>query len=130
MANVDISNAFIQVDMDELVHVNFKGFMAEMLAKIDPDCYTQYVRTERGKPVTYATLAKALYGILRASLLFWWKLLAKLIIWGHKINPYDWCVANKDVWRQQCTVLWHVDNMKLSHVSDEVLDQQILLIED
>jgi len=36
IATVDIPNAFMQADMDELVHVKIKGVMAEMLMKIDP----------------------------------------------------------------------------------------------
>ena len=34
---------------------------------------------------------------------------------GVKINPYDWCVANKTVNGKQMTVVWHVDDLKFSH---------------
>ena len=67
-------------------------------------------------------LLKALYGTLRAALLFWKKLSAKLIEWGFEINPYDWCVANKMVNGKQLTVLWHVDDLKISHVDSTVVD--------
>mmetsp|Transcript_29328 Transcript_29328/g.44391 ORF Transcript_29328/g.44391 Transcript_29328/m.44391 type:complete len:187 (+) Transcript_29328:161-721(+) len=27
----------------------------------------------------------------------------------------DWCVANKDIKGSQCTIIWHVDDLKISH---------------
>ena len=39
-----------------------------------------------------------------------------MIEWGFKINPYDWCVANKTINDKQCTILWHVDDLKILHV--------------
>jgi hypothetical protein len=39
-------------------------------------------------------LLKALYGTLRAALLFWKLLSSKLVLRGFTMNPFDWCVAN------------------------------------
>ena len=64
---------------------------------------------------------KAHYGTLRAPLLFWRKLSAQLVEWGFEINPYDWCVANKMVNGKQLTVLWHVDDLKISHMEKDVV---------
>ena len=37
------------------------------------------------------------------------------------LNPYDNCVANKIINGSQFTIVWHVDDLKLSHVDpDEV----------
>jgi hypothetical protein len=44
-----------------------------------------------------------------------------LVKWGFKINPYNWCVANKTINGRQCTVLWHVDDIKVSHVNCKVV---------
>jgi len=41
--------------------------------------------------------------------------------WGFEINPYDWCVANKTINGKQCTFLWHVDDLKMSHVDTDVV---------
>ena len=68
---VDIPNAFMQADMDETVHMNLEGKMAELLVKIDPKLYRPFILTENGKPVLYVELNKALYGTLKAALLFW-----------------------------------------------------------
>ena len=32
-----------------------------------------------------------------------------------KVNPYDPCVANKEVNGTQMTICWHVDDLKVSH---------------
>jgi hypothetical protein len=46
------------------------------------------------------------------------------------INPYDWCVANKMINGKQCTVLWHVDDLKISHVDAKVVTGVIKQIDD
>jgi hypothetical protein len=57
-------------------------------------------------------LQKALYGLMRASLLFYQKLQKELEKYGFMVNPYDTCVANKDVGDdEQLTVIWHVGNL-------------------
>ena len=38
------------------------------------------------------------------------------------MNPYDWCVANKMVRRSQLTITWHVDDLKISNVDKEALE--------
>jgi hypothetical protein len=80
VATVDIPGAFMQADIDEVVHVKFEGEMAEMLVKLDPKLYRKYVKNENGKSVLYVELVlKALYGTLKAVLLFW-KLLSKKLV--------------------------------------------------
>jgi hypothetical protein len=66
--------------------------------------------------VLYVQLKKALYRTLQAAMLFWEDLLGNLIKWGLEINPYDWCVANKMIDGKQCTIVWHVDDPKISYV--------------
>ena len=36
---------------------------------------------------------------------------------GFVLNPYDPCVANRDIEGSQQTVTWHVDDLKVSHVN-------------
>jgi hypothetical protein len=71
VATVDIPGAFMQADIDEVVHVKFEGKIAEMLVKLDPKLYRKYVKDENGKTILYVELLKALYGTLKAALLFW-----------------------------------------------------------
>ena len=122
VATVDIPGAFMQGDQDETVHMRLEGTLAELLTKCDPKLYCQYVVEENNKPVLYVELIKALYGTLCAALIFWRKQSAKLIEWGFTINPYDWCIANKQINGKQCTLVWHVDDMKISHADSRIAD--------
>ena len=71
----------------------------------------------------YTELDKALYGTLQATLLFWQKLSAFLIKkHGFEQNEYDWCIVNKRIKGKQCTITWYFDDMKMSHIAQEVLE--------
>ena len=41
---------------------------------------------------------------------------------GFVLNPYDACIANKEINGSQCTVIWHVDDLKISHRDPKVVD--------
>ena len=69
----------------------------------------------------YVKLTKALYGLLRSALLFYKKLRGDLEGLGFKINPYDPCVANKVINGEQLTIVWHVDDLKVSHKDENVV---------
>ena len=58
---------------------------------------------------------KALYGMLKSAHLFYKKLRGDLESAGFKINPYYPCMANKMVNGSQITIIWHVDDLKISH---------------
>jgi hypothetical protein len=100
-----------------------------MLVRMDTKLYRKYVKDEHGKTVLYVELLKALYGTMHAVLLFWKLLSSKLVLWGFKINPYDWYVANKMIDGKQCTILWHVDDLKISHIDPDVNTSIIELID-
>ena len=42
-----------------------------------------------------------------------------------EINPYNLCVINKTINGNQFTITWHVDDLKLSHVNNKVVDDLI-----
>jgi hypothetical protein len=97
--------------------------LAELLARVDPEKYETYFVMEGGKKVLYVILQKTLYGTLQAALLFWKNILMYLVEeMGFAMNPYDWCVVNKIINGTQCTILWHVDDIKGSHVEQKVLN--------
>ena len=48
---------------------------------------------------------------------------------GFEINPYDMCVANKIINGKKCTLTWYVDDNKVSHVEQTVVDEVIDKIE-
>ena len=127
---LDVPGAFMQADIDELVHVRFTGAMVNLLLEIDYDMYKDYVVVEKGERVMYMELLKALYGTLRAARLFWQKLSKQLIDeWGFTPNKYDDCVVNKMINGQQMTVAWHVDDLKVSHVDASEVEKFVQRME-
>jgi hypothetical protein len=123
---VDIPAAFMQVDLDdETIHVRLTGKMVELLLEIDRELYEPYLVRERGEIIMYVELLMALYGTMRAARLFWERLSRQLVDWGFTPNPYDSCVVNKMVDVEQLTVAWHVDDLKILHVSAKVVDDFI-----
>jgi hypothetical protein len=92
------------------------GVLADMLVDIHPQLYGPAVVLEKRKKVLYVEVLKeAIYGMLKATLL-WYKTFRKdLEDIGYIFNPYDPCVANKKVQGSQQTILLHVNNLKSSH---------------
>ena len=129
VATIDISGAFMKADIEDVVHMKLEGKMAKLLVRIDPKLNHKHVQMQGGKQVLYVELKKALYGTLKAALLFWKKFTTKLKQWGFEVNPYDWCVMNKTIGGTQCTILWHVDDLKISHVKPNVVTKVIKQLE-
>jgi hypothetical protein len=67
-------------------------------------------------------MLKALYGMLISSILYYKKFRKDIESVRCEVNPYDICVANRQVNGKQQTVTWHVDDLKSSHVDPKVND--------
>jgi hypothetical protein len=125
VAVIDIPNAFVQTrledDADKAI-MRLRGKLAELMVKVAPEIYTKYVIVNsKGETVLYVRLLNALYGIMKAALLYYQRFVADLKSIGFEINPYDPCVANKIVKGKQLTIVFHVDDLKVSHVSPIVV---------
>jgi len=128
-AVIDVPNAFIQTyveDKSKHVIIRIRGLLAEMLVKIAPDVYGPFITIDKkGNKVLLVECLNALYGTMVASLLYYEKFTNSLKSNGFKMNPYDPCVWNKDIKGKQCTICFHVDDCKISHVSSKVIDDTI-----
>jgi len=105
--------------------MKLKGELAELLVTTAPQLYRQYVLNDQGKPVLYAELLKALYGTLKTALLFYKKLRRTMDDYGFIVNQYNSCVANKIINDKQFIIIWHVDDLKLSHEKESVVSERI-----
>ena len=77
-------------------------------------------------PTIYSEAPKALYGTVDASRLFFEDLSDYIINTLHFVrNPYDWCTLNKDVNGKQCTIVFHVDDLMISHMDPGVVTSVI-----
>ena len=124
----DVPNAFIQASMPEVkegeerVMMKITGVLVDMLVELDPSLYAKFVVFEDGEKVLYVQVLRAIYGMLVAALLWYKKFRGDLEKEGFVFNPYDPCVANRDVDGTQQTVLFHVDDLKSSHLQAKVND--------
>ena len=61
-----------------------------------------------------------------------WKNLSTFLIndQSFEVNPYDWCMVNKDINGKQCTIGWHVDDLKISHVDKDIVEEIITALND
>lgn len=89
VATCIIPGAFIQADVDELIHIQIAGPMVELLCELDTNRYAKHVVSKRIEPVIYLALNKALNGTLQAALLFWKDLTGAPQEFGFMLNPYD-----------------------------------------
>jgi hypothetical protein len=106
----------------------FTGEAVDIMCKMNPK-YEAFVITESRRKVLYVQLLKALYGCVVSALLWYELFSGHLKEMGFKINPYDSCIANKIIDKKQCTIAWYVDDMKISHVNQDVVTQVIQDIE-
>jgi hypothetical protein len=120
VATADVAGAYLNADMDDFVIIKFTGESVDILCAMDPS-NKQYVNIENGTKVVYARLNKALYRCVKSALL-WYKLFSgTLQEMGFELNPYDPCVANCTIEGSQCTIVWYVDDTKISHVNSNVV---------
>ena len=98
------------------------------MCEVNPE-YEPTVIYEKGVKVLYMLVLRSIYGCIDAAML-WYELYTKeLKNMGFKLNEYDPCVANKLIDGSQCTIAWHVDDNKISHVSNDVVTMMIKKLE-
>jgi len=84
------------------------------------------MENKQDKPMLEVKLKKALYGTLQAALLFWKLLYNTLEEQEFKLSKYDQFLANKTINGKQCTIIRHVDNLKITtskKVKEDIIKQ-------
>ena len=125
----DVPNAFIHTPLpptkpgEARVTMKITGVLVDMLVQLSPEEYGRFVVYENGRKVIYVVVLKAIYGMLIASLLWYKKFKKDLEGEGFVFNPYDPCVANRQVKKSQHTIVFHVDDLKSSHADKKVNDE-------
>ena len=109
-----------------MVIIQVRGLLADMLVDIAPDVYSPYLtKDKKGTSQLLLRCLNAIYGTMIASLLYYFKFRRTLDRNDFIVNPYDPCVANRVMDRKQQTALWHVDDVKMSHLDSKVNDSFI-----
>jgi hypothetical protein len=119
----DIPGAFLQADWpaDQDCYLKFENVMVDMICQIDPK-YKRCHLSRKEEIHIHTRLNKAIYGTLLGAILFYQKLSKQLTDWGYVQNNYDPCTFNKIINGEQVTVQFHVDDLKIYHKEQSVLD--------
>ena len=68
----DVPITFVNTHRDEEEDMVLRGNLAELLVKVASKIYRKYItRDKKGKAILYVRLKKAIYGLMRAALLFY-----------------------------------------------------------
>ncbi len=82
VAVIGIPNAFVQTRLEneeDKAVMRLRGKLAELMVKVAPKIYTKYVIINRkGKTALYVRLLNALYGIMKAALLYYQRFVTNL----------------------------------------------------
>jgi hypothetical protein len=109
-----------------MAFIKIRRILVDILVEIAPDVYKPYVsRDNKGIKQLLVQYQNALYGTMVASLLYYRKFVKSLTDVGFIINPYDPCVANNLIEGKQMTICFHVDDYKLSHRKEKIMDTMI-----
>jgi hypothetical protein len=130
VVTIDIPGVFLHTKNEDYVFMKMVGTLAELMVKTNPKLYRKYVIIKKGLSVLYLQLQKASYGIKKSTLFFHRKLVAELRDMGFEINPYNPCIVNKIVNGTQMTVRWHVDDLMISHTSQDNIMAFVKKIKD
>lgn len=122
----DISQAYLNADMEGEVHMMLDPLCSRLLCEIDPS-YRAFLDS---KGCITVKLNKALYGCVESAKLWYNKLKSTLLALGYTVNPADICVFNRtSATGKQSTVCFHVDDV-LATCQDEddlfLLKEQII----
>ena len=124
----DIVGAFLHALEKDFTVIKFVNEQVDILCRTNTK-YEEFVTVEGKNKVIYLMLDHALYGTLTAAIRWYELLTSTLVEHGFKLNPYDFCVANSVINDKQCTIIYHVDDTKVSHVGKKVVEDVFSLLE-
>jgi Reverse transcriptase (RNA-dependent DNA polymerase) len=128
VAVADVTGAYLHPHMKEFISMRFTGWAVDLLCDVNPE-YTPFVVNEGKTTALYVRCNKAIYGCVVSGML-WYELFSQTLEKnGFTINPYDFCVANATIDGTQCTIVWYVDDTKISHFKPCVVTNVISMLE-
>ena len=128
VATADVAGAFLKGDMEDFVLIKLMDEEVDIMCKVD-ETYKEYVIQEGKHRVLYMQLNKALYGCMKSAIIWYDTFVGTLKDLDFKLNPYDPCVANLTIDGSTLTIVWYVDDCKISHKDPKVVDWLISEIE-
>jgi Reverse transcriptase (RNA-dependent DNA polymerase) len=128
VAIADVTGAYLHAYMKDFISMRFTDWAVNLLCEVNPE-YMAHVVHEGKTKALYVRCNKAIYRCVVSGML-WYELFSQTLKQhGFTINPYDFCVANATIEGTQCTIVWYVDDTKISHVKPSVVTQVIDMLE-
>jgi Reverse transcriptase (RNA-dependent DNA polymerase) len=128
VAVADVTGAYLHAHMKDFISMRFTGWVVDLLCEVNPE-YSQFAAYEGKTKVLYVRCNKAIYRCVVSGML-WYELFSQTLEkHGFTINPYDFCVANATIDGSQCTIVWYVDDTKISHKNPSVVTNIIAILE-
>ena len=123
VATVDITGAYLNANMGEHeVFMRLDPKMSMILTKIDAS-YEDFLNDDG---TLIVKLNKALYGCIESAKLWYDHLCKSLEDMGFVRNALDFCVFNRlTTCGKQCTVIVHVDDLKITCVEESEVDKVV-----
>ena len=87
--------------------------------------FKQHACYRNGQKFLYLLALRDIYLCIDSALLKYDVYMRNLKGMGFEINTYDRCVANKITDQKQCTLVWYVDDNKLSHKYPKVVTEKL-----
>ena len=139
VAAINIPNAILKTDIKKdgeeiAIILVLRGKLALLMIKTAPKVYERHVtkrhvtKDKNANMILYERLLKARYAIMQASLLFYTTTIENLQNKSCVMNPYDPFVANKMIKGNQCTIIYHDDDMDISHPDSYMVSSIIDLL--
>ena len=92
--------------------------------------YNEHVRLKDVSKKLDLRILKAIYGMIESALLWYELYLGVIKDMELQLNTYDMCVANKDINGEQWTIAYYLNDNKVSHVEQYVIDDVISKVEE
>ena len=124
----DVTGTYLNADMDNFVLIRLSGDDVRMMCNANPT-YERFISKVHGQKTLFLQLKKALYGCVKSALLWYCLFRDTLRELGFTLNPYDPCVANAMIKGSQCTIVWYVNDNKISHKDPAVVQDLVRCIE-
>ena len=127
----DVPGAYLHAEFskDKRVILKLNSDFVDIMCDVNPECgnHVIYKTNKKGRKTKYlyVKVLRALYGCLESALLWYDLYSSTLQKLGFILNDYDKCVANKIINGKQCTVVFNVDDNKISHADPEVVTSVI-----
>ena len=119
VAFFDTLGAYLHADLNvrddkERVILTPTGNCVDIMCEVNPEHIVNVIY-ENGKKVLYMAILKVIYGCIESALR-WYELFSQTLEKeSFIINPYDRYIANAMINRKQCTIVWYINDNKLSH---------------